>query len=295
MKKALIFAGGGSRGAFQIGVWKYLVERNWKPDIICGTSIGAINAAGIGSGLDISELIQIWTTHNRRKMYRINLLPFLYHCLPGSSLRPLFDTRSIQTLLSNKLDFNRIKKNDTKIVVSTVNVHTAKPHFFDNEQIGLKHILASSAMPVLFPWQQIDGQPHWDGGVMANVPLQPALDYGAQEIIIVMLSPISQTPQPFPRDLRTALEHVFEQFLTSSYQSVLNFCQYKGARLNQPQVKYAHKHFPSRTGNVKPNIITLAPKKMLGFRSLINFSLPQAKQLINEGYKTAHMQLKPFI
>ena len=50
MKKALILSGGGARGAFQVGVWQYLREINWTPDLICGTSIGAVNAAAIGSG-----------------------------------------------------------------------------------------------------------------------------------------------------------------------------------------------------------------------------------------------------
>ncbi len=84
MKRALILAGGGARGSFQAGVWKYLVQIGWKPDIICGTSIGAINAAAIGSGMDIKTLIHLWTTYNSRRMYRLNFLQFMCEILIGT-------------------------------------------------------------------------------------------------------------------------------------------------------------------------------------------------------------------
>jgi NTE family protein len=76
MKKALILSGGGARGAFQVGVWKYLREINWTPDLICGTSIGAINAAAIGSGMPVKRLIDLWETHNRSEIYRLKTLHF---------------------------------------------------------------------------------------------------------------------------------------------------------------------------------------------------------------------------
>ncbi|RLB89433.1 MAG: patatin-like phospholipase family protein, partial [Deltaproteobacteria bacterium] len=274
-------------------VYKYLTERNWIPDIICGTSVGAINAAGIGSGLDAQALVRLWTTYNRRKMYRLNLIPFLSYFLSGRGLKPLLDTRLMQAMVFDHVDFDYLKNNRTKVVISTVNVLTSLPCFFDNSQIRLEHIMASGAMPVLFPWQYIDGVPHWDGGTMANIPLQPALDFGADEIIIVLLSPITHTPQSFPKNVQTALEMVFEQLLAGSYESALNSLGNEGREL--PQLKYTTKYPSGKSHNSHPNIITLAPGKMLGFKSLLNFSVSQAKQLIDEGYKTASTHLKSFI
>ncbi len=269
------------------------------PDIICGTSVGAINAVGIASGLDTETLIRLWTTHKRRKMYQLNLVPFLSGFLPGfgsgRTLKPLLNTRMLQQVVSDHLDFNALKESQTKVVISAVNVHTARSSFYDNSQICLDHVLASSALPILFPWHNIDGVPHWDGGVMTNIPLQPALDFGANEIIIAMLSPIGHTPQSFPRTIRGALEHVFEQFLASAYQSTLMARGYQDRPLPTPQLKYQARYNCNDSGENQPNIITLAPGRMLGFRSLLNFSSSQAKQLIQEGYTTAHTQLKPFV
>ncbi|MCP4022529.1 MAG: patatin-like phospholipase family protein [Desulfobacteraceae bacterium] len=295
MKKALVLTGGGSRGSFQIGVWKYLAQQNWKPDIICGTSVGAINAVGIGSGMDVSKLIRLWTTHNRRKMYRLNLLPFLAYLFSSKPIKPLLDTRPLQSAIAKYVDFKTLHKSETKVVISAVNIHTGKPSFFENLQIELEHVLASSAMPILFPWHKIGGVPHWDGGIMANTPLLPALEFGAQEIIVVQLSPVSHTPQPFPKTFAGTGEHVLEQFLAGSYQSTLLAKQHTDMPLPPLTEEYRKKYSNKKGTSTQPNIITLAPSKMLGFKSLINFSLPQARALIEEGYKTAHMQLKPFI
>jgi len=70
---------------------------------------------------------------------------------------------------------------------------------------------------------------------------------------------------------------------------------YEDRPLPPPQLKYTKKYKRCEPHNGQPNIITLAPGKMLGFRSLLNFSVSQAKRLIDEGYKTANTQLKPFI
>jgi len=295
MKRALILAGGGARGAFQMGVWKYLTQRNWIPDIICGTSVGAINAAGIGSGLDVPTLIRLWTTYNRRKMYRLNLIPFISYFLSGRALKPLLDTSPMQAMVAEHVDFDQLKKSPTKVVISTVNVLTSRPCFFDNSDIGLEHILASSAMPILFPWHYINGTPHWDGGTMANIPLKPALDFGAEEIIIVFLSPVGHTPQPFPQTTRTALEVVFEQFLVGSYESTLRTRGLEETSLPPFSSENSNRHKPCAQNDRQPRIITLAPRKMLGFTSLLNFSESQAKSLIDEGYKTAGTHLKPFV
>lgn len=295
IKRALILAGGGARGAFHTGVWKYLVEKKWKPDLICGTSIGAITAAGIASNLSVDTLIRIWTTHNRRKMYRLNLLPFTTAMLFKRPLNPIFDTAPIQEMIRSHVDFDAIRNNPVKIIITAVNVLTGKPCYFSNHDIGMKHILASGAMPVLFEKQIIDGIPYWDGGVMENIPLQPALDANAAEIIVVNLSPVGHTPQPFPQRPGQACEHVFEQFLTASYQAALGAAKLSDMPVPPPMATY-NKKTPNGGGRpYAPNIVLLAPSKMQGFRSILSFSLEQAKALITEGYQTAHTHLTPFI
>lgn len=295
MKKALILSGGGARGAFQIGVWKYLKEKNWIPDIICGTSIGAINAAGIGSGLGIKELSEIWTTHNRRKMYKIKLIPFLAHLLIRQNFTPILDTAPTKALLNKYLDFNALKTSKIEVIISAVNILTARPEFFNNNEIKLEHLIASSAMPIIFPWQYINGQPYWDGGVMVNTPLFPALAQDVDEIIVVMLSPVGNVQQSEPDTVINAGEHVFEHFLSGSYQTTMlsnGLHEHNKIDLNAHTTQYLN--IKNRSSKI-PKIITIAPSRMQGFKSLLNFSLKQAKNLIDEGYRKAQYQCSNYI
>ena len=272
MKRALILSGGGARGSFQAGVWKYLVQIGWKPDIICGTSVGAINACAIGSGMDIDTMIHLWTTYNRRRMYRLNLLQFAAYMLSQRAIKPILDTTPLKKMIQDNLDFKALKKSSTRIIISAVNMLTGHPEFFNQKEIQLEHILASSAMPLLFPWQEINGEPYWDGGVMVNTPIVPALDFGVDEIIVVLLSPVGHKKLLKPDTVLKAGEHLFEHFLSSSYQANL--------------INYRFKD------KFRPNIITLAPSKMLGFKSLLSFSKTQANQLIKEGYNSATRELE---
>jgi len=287
MKRALILSGGGARGAFQIGVWQYLQERNWTPDIVCGTSVGAINAVAIGAGMPLDRLLQIWTTYHRPMIYRLRMLAFLANVVFGRPLTPLMDTGPMRRMITRHLDIGALRKSRCEVVITAVNLVTARLHLFDQHEIDVDHVMASSAMPILFPWQHIQGEPYWDGGVMANSPLFPALERGAEEIVVVLLSPVGDRPSAFPGSLKHALELVLEHLLIGSYQSVL-------ASRGWP---CPPEHpFPSAVAAPggaagRPTIRTVSPARMLGFRSLLNFSLPQARRLIDEGYRNARTQL----
>ncbi|MCP3954134.1 MAG: patatin-like phospholipase family protein [Desulfobacterales bacterium] len=273
MKRALILSGGGARGAFQVGVWEYLQEKGWDPDLICGTSVGAINAVAIGSGMPLEKLMHIWKTLNRRKAYHLKLLRFFGYALFGHTFKPLMDTAPLRTTIANALDLEALRRSPRDIIITAVNMLTSQVSLFDQQAIEVEHVMASSAMPLLFPWQMIDGQPHWDGGVMVNTPLFPALEQGVDEIIVVLLSPVGHSEQSVPTGVREAGEMVFEHFLLGSYQATVNPIS------------------PAFPQSKRPRIITVAPSRMLGFRSLLNFSVKQSLQLIDEGYRNAQAQL----
>ncbi|MBF0242561.1 MAG: patatin-like phospholipase family protein [Desulfamplus sp.] len=277
MKRALILSGGGSRGSFQVGVWKYLQEKNWYPDLICGTSIGAINAVAIGSGLTVQEIANIWRTSgsNRDKIYKLKIFDFLANALFNRRLVPLMDTTPLKKMIQSAIDFNRLKQSKIEIVISAVNLNTALPEFFNQHEITVDHIMASSAMPIIFSPQKIGQVSYWDGGIMANTPILPALVYGADEIIVVLLSPVGhQTGLPEPKKLMEAAEHLMEQSLASSYQATI--------------MAQFFKIYSCKT----PKIITIAPSKMLGIPSLLNFTQKQANLLMADGYKNACKELK---
>lgn len=297
MKKALILTGGGARGAFQVGVWKYLQEQKWTPDLICGTSIGAINAAAIGSGMSVERLIQIWNTYHRSKIFRLQILKFIGSALFRKPLKPLSDTGPMRAMISKNLDLSALRQSPMDIIITAVNLLSGRLHLFNQREIAVDHIMASSAMPILFPWQYIGTEPYWDGGVMANTPLFAALEEEMDEIIVVLLSPVGHVDLPFPGTLMNGLELVFEHFLSGSYQVTRPVSIGSRGHIEGP-----HPYWQTRAGTDadavavsrrRPAIKVVAPSRMLGFRSLLNFSSRQTRRLLREGYHNARRHLGP--
>ena len=104
-------------------------------------------------------------------------------------------------------------------------------------------------------------------------------------VLVVLLSPVGQVAMPSPGTLLNGLELVFEHFLSGSYQTALSVAG-TGAAANTARGKTN-----TRAGK-QPRIIAVAPSRMLGFRSLLNFSTRQARQLVDEGYRNAREQLR---
>jgi NTE family protein len=275
-QRALILSGGGARGAYEIGVWKYLCEMKWRPDLICGSSVGAINGAAITAGLALSDLIMLWKSIERGKVFRVSVRKRIMNFILGKGFTSYMDTRPLRTFLESALDVDRIRKSDIELVIAAVNIRSSEIAYFNNSSIGTDHIMASSAIPLLFPWQLIEGMPYWDGGVMANTPIAPAMERQAREIIVVLLSPVGDAELPLPKTQREAVERLFEHTLIGSYQAF---------RSAWPR---------TMAGEGKLRIATVAPEKMLGFHSLLDFSKKQSDELIAAGYEDAKSQLAQF-
>ncbi|OQX25191.1 MAG: hypothetical protein BWK80_16905 [Desulfobacteraceae bacterium IS3] len=281
MKQALILAGGGARGAFQVGVLRFLEEMNWKPDLICGTSVGGVNAVGMGCGMKPVELAEFWKKYNRRMLFDLTLQKFILSFLSKRKFKSLMDTQPLRAVLEKHIDIEALRRSRTEIIITAVNMRTSAVTYFDRSVITIGHLLASGAIPLVFPWQFIDGEPYWDGGIMANVPIMPALERGAKEIIIVLLSPVGWVNpavagadyQP-PYMPSQVAELMLEHFLFAS-----------GGLLLEAMKKGLY-------SDVK--IATVAPTRMLGLRSLLNFSSKEAERLIQEGYDNARDQLRHF-
>jgi len=295
IERALVLSGGGGRGAFEVGVMKYLDEKGWKPDLICGTSVGAINAAAIGSGMSIPEIIRIWKTYHRKQMYRFTPPAFLRTLLSRRKFAPLADTRPLRRLIEENFNIQRLRESDIEILVSAVNMRTSQLRYFTHRVIETEHIMAAGAIPMIFPWQYIDGDPYWDAGIMANTPIVPAIELGAREIIVVLLSPLGAFPAKHPKTHQDVAELAFEQFLIGSYTVALpNTCwkaqenpaSYDTPLPDSPQLQLAMKG---------KKFATVAPTRMLGFKSILNFTPEQADRLLEDGYNCARMQLCNFM
>jgi NTE family protein len=217
-KRALILSGGGGRGAYHCGVIEYLELIGWQPDILVGTSIGAINAAAVASGHSASSLKALWRNLKTEGVQRIRTdvldIPSWTYLLDNSPWR--------KTLMDNGwFDFDRINSEVAPILaVTATDIHTGILTVFANRdlepsksggprtkrmrrvRLTLDHILASCSIPIIYPWTAImtDEGPYWDGAVVSNTPLGTALRAGASEVIVVLLSPWEDDEDAYLRD-----------------------------------------------------------------------------------------------
>jgi NTE family protein len=272
MKRALVLSGGGGRGAFQAGVLKYLSRQGWVPDLICGTSAGAINAAAMGSGLTADEIIHLWEFEAPGCISSVSPLRLL-NLFKNRGVGPIMDPAPVRALLSRHLDIPAIRQGPVQIRITAVQVQTGRLVYFDQNEIDIDHVLASSAFPLFFPWQLIDGEPYWDGGIMDNIPIPPDLKNDVDQLIVVFPSPMGVFRLSLPKTFLQLAERVFEQALIGSLDKTILF-----------------QTLPTNERGFHIQIV--APTRMLGFYSLMNFSQRQARRFIAEGYQCAETQLQ---
>jgi NTE family protein len=241
-KRALVLSGGGGRGAYHVGALRFLEEHEWFPDIVVGTSIGAVNGAALASGHNAYSLWALWRRLQSRHVQKPNLNP-----LRGNFL---LDTAPLRETLQNKgwVNFDRLNSQEATVHlrVTALEIETGRLRVFGNsddvypsqmqrQRLGLDHIIASCSIPIVYPATELNGTLFWDGGTVANTPLGPAIDAGAEEIIVVLMTPWDETQQAdgrevngswavgarTPRNLMTAAAAAFEWALLASFQADL--------------------------------------------------------------------------
>jgi NTE family protein len=202
---AFVLSGGGSRGALQVGALQALFEAGYRPDLLVGTSIGAVNAAYLavhGANLEsLPGLISAWDD-----AVSADLLPpkALWLSLRTILNRPtdLLLDRMRRFYVAHGVDpalkFQDIQGLQLVLVAADLNSGTPVLYGSDPDGSVLEGLLASTALPPWISPLPINGRLLIDGGVVSNLPIEPALTFGATEIIALDLhdSRIAATVPP---------------------------------------------------------------------------------------------------
>jgi NTE family protein len=215
-KLAFVLAGGGARGALQAGALRALHEAGYRPDLICGTSIGALNAAILAiSGFTpaaVADLDAAW-----RDAARANLLPRGYlrptvRAFLGrnnSYLQEGIRAFLIAHGIAPDLTFGALSGVPTRIVAADVRAGQTVVYGADPKEYLLEAVLASSAVPLWVEPLETNGRLLLDGGAVSNLPIEPAMSAGATEIIALDLT----DPRP-PPGLRAFSYQAFQLLYT---------------------------------------------------------------------------------
>ncbi len=184
-KTALVLGGGGSRGAYEIGVWQALRELGIQIHLVTGTSVGAINGALIAQ--DAFDLaISLWREIDTSMVFDVDLKDILTNSGLGNS--------KLKELLRQYIDESAIRKSRIDYGLVTVELPSMAPKFLMKKQIPegmlIDYILASSTVFPAMKSYEIDHLKYVDGGYTDNLPVGMALDQGATHIVAVDLDAV---------------------------------------------------------------------------------------------------------
>lgn len=182
-RTAFVLAGGGSLGAIQVGMLLALTEAGLRPDFVIGSSVGALNAAHFAGAPDLAgveRLAQIWCGLRRADVFPLSpsgLLGVLGRS--GSIIDPVH----LRHVLESHLAFARIEEARLPLHVMATDQQGASLRLSAGPAV--EAIMASSAVPGIFPPVTIDGRQLMDGAIAGNTPLRVAAELGATQIIVL--------------------------------------------------------------------------------------------------------------
>lgn len=183
---ALVLSGGGSLGAVQVGMLQALSEHGITPDLLIGTSVGALNAAYIaGHGVDpasLEVLAETWTA-----LQRSDVFPFRPLRMGAAALGrapSLCHDSALRRLIRRHLTFDRLEEAPIPIKVIATDVRSGCEVVLSAGD-AVDAVMASAAIPAVFPAVHIDGRDLIDGGIADNASISQAVACGADRIYVL--------------------------------------------------------------------------------------------------------------
>lgn len=220
---AVVLAGGGARGAYEAGVLSYIFdelrETRDKPvhlDIICGTSVGAINSVALAASMieqreGMQHLVRLWSGLQMDRVlgFGWKQAASLTGVFGNGIATGIFDSTPMERLLRRQVPWREIsgalrRGRLRALSITCTEVRTGRAVLFmqtgpgtslpahspprtlmRSETIGPKHVLASASLPLVFPPVRVGSHLYVDGGLRHNTPVAPALRLGATHVLVV--------------------------------------------------------------------------------------------------------------
>jgi NTE family protein len=163
-KTGLVLSGGGARGFAHLGVIQALNEEGIYPDVITGTSAGAIVGALYADGYSPAEIMELMNSTSR-----------LHYISPTVPKGGLLQISGVIRILKDNLRAKTFEELKISLFVTATDLNNGKAVYFSGGEL-LYPIIASASIPVLFKPLLINGIQYVDGGVLDNLPIKPIED-----------------------------------------------------------------------------------------------------------------------
>jgi NTE family protein len=182
---AFVLSGGASLGSIQVGMLQAVTAHGVRPDLIVGTSAGAVNGAWLAGGdteSDLAQLADIWRGIRRKDVFPSNTITGLLG-LAGLG-NHLVSDRGLRRLIRTYLRFERLEDAPIPLHVVATDVMSGADVRLSRGN-AIDAIVASAAIPGIFPPVSIDGRLLMDGGVVENTPIGHAVALGATTVWVL--------------------------------------------------------------------------------------------------------------
>jgi len=197
-RTAVVLGGGGLLGAVQVGMVHALEQAHVRPDIVVGTSVGAINGAVLAAappGQAARRLAQLWGSPHARSVFGRGTVARLRE-LARTGVA-LHSSAPLREVLDAQLGTICIEELPVRFQCCAARIEDAAEQWFDHGPL-VEAVLASSAVPGLLPPVQRDGVHYLDGGLVNSIPLGRAVELGARRVFVLQVGRIEQ-PLRAPR------------------------------------------------------------------------------------------------
>jgi NTE family protein len=275
-KRVLVLSGGAFYGAFEIGVILYLInELDMKFDIICGTSVGALNAALIVQG-EIREAEDIWRSlENRDDIFSPGILENVL------AKGGLYGIEPLAELVEKHVDIEKLRNSDLQLLVGVVCLETGEFMLIDQNNPNIRSfILASTSVPGLTPAVKIDGKHYVDGGIRYVMPVKQIINFDVEEIVMVSAFSLEDKIAPIrSKNLKRYEAGDYEKITDFAERSV----QIVMHQLLQGPIDYAFSVAPQKGIQVK----LIQPDRGVYKKGAFEFDREEIRKAIDHGYDQA--------
>jgi NTE family protein len=182
---AFVLGGGGVQGAAEVGMARALLESGVRPDLVCGTSIGAINGAAIAGDPTpegAQRLLAIWEALGGNGMLDGSLIGRLAGLVHRRTA--LHGNGALRRLLRERLPAQTFADLVVPFECVAASVERAREQWFDSGDL-IEPVLASCALPGVFPPVRIGDEHFFDGGLVNSIPLDRAVARGADTVWVL--------------------------------------------------------------------------------------------------------------
>lgn len=242
IKTALILGGGGSRGSYQVGVWKALRELGIEIDMVAGTSVGAINGISIALN-NFEQAEELWRNTRTAEVFdiskekspdKLSEMEEAWGLAREMLLHGGAESTGLMELLTNFVDEDSFRETSIEFGLVTTEIPALKAHYLFKKEIPkgklFDFVVASASCFPAAHYHEIDGVKYIDGAYTDNLPVKMALDKKASRIIAVDLQGLGIIRKPI---LRLAAERAEEFIMIKSKWDLGNILTFDAQRMER--------------------------------------------------------------